>query len=63
MRGHAPQPEDSPLRQAIKAIVVNSHSERDLVNRLEELVRQEISAALTVGEELSMPVPDIGGEG
>jgi hypothetical protein len=51
------------LRQAIKAIVVNSHSERDLVNRLEELVRQEISAALTVGEELSMPVPDIGGEG
>lgn len=62
MRAHVPQPEDTPLRQAIKAIVVGSRSERDLVNRIEELVKAEVASALAEPSELNFPERDLGGE-
>lgn len=64
MRHHAPPVEETPLRKAIQTIVVNSKSERDLVNQIEALVLQEVQAAVAIGEEgLSMPgIVDFGGE-
>lgn len=50
-----PSPEDS-LRNEIKRIIVGSKSERDLINRIEALVIQEVQSAIADQTiELVMP--------
>jgi len=56
--------DDSELRAAIKRLVVDSRNEKDLVNRIEALVIQEVQAALEAKDDTAeIRLPDFGGEG
>ena len=56
--------DDTELRAAIKRLVVDSRNEKDLVNRIEALVIQEVQAAIEAKDEtVEIRLPDFGGEG
>jgi hypothetical protein len=54
--------DDSELRAAIKRIVVDSRNEKDLVNRVEALVIQEVQAAIEKAKDdtVELRFPDYG---
>lgn len=53
------EPEDTPLRQSLKTIIVNARSERDLLNRLEEFVKEQVEASKD-DTKLTMPAVRVG---
>jgi hypothetical protein len=56
--------DDSELRAAIKRLLVDSRNEKDLVNRIEALVIQEVQAAIEAKDEtVELTMPTYGGEG
>lgn len=56
--------DDGELRAAIKRLVVDSRNEKDLVNRIEALVIQEVQAALEAKDDTAeIRLPDFRGEG